>query len=160
MLSSSILIILIGFITGALLTFLVIFLGSPSIIMKESRSKYNFETTLEELRKVVEEKGWKLPCEHDLKATMAKFNFQVNDVAVLEICNPSYANNILSQDDERIVSSLMPCRIAVYEKSNGLVYISRMNSGLLSKPMNRIIRRTMTAASKDTEVILNRVIMK
>jgi len=152
--------LVIGLLGGLLITSLVVFFTSPSVMMKEDQSKYDFNTTIDELKAGIEEKGWKLPCTHDLRATMAKFDYEVRDVMVLEICNPAHANNILSQDDERVVSSLMPCRIAIYEKSDGKVYLSRMNSGFLAKPMARIIRRTMADASRETEEILDRVILK
>ncbi|MFZ5940935.1 MAG: DUF302 domain-containing protein [Bacteroidota bacterium] len=151
--------IIIGLAAGLLLFFLIVYTSLPRLMMKESRSRFDFSRTIEELKKGVEQQGWKLPCEHDLRATMDKFGYQVRDVVVLEICNPAYANEILSKNHERIVSSLMPCRIAVYEKADGSVYLSRMNSGILSKPMGRIIRKTMTRAARDTEQILQRVIM-
>jgi uncharacterized protein (DUF302 family) len=49
---------------------------------------------------------------------------------------------------------MMPCRISVYEKEDGSVWISRMNSGFLSKPMSPVIRRTMSAAAAEVEEII------
>ncbi len=150
--------IIIGIIAGAIIALLVIFLSAPSLMLKENKSKHDFETTLAEIEKSVETMGWKIPHVNDLQATMHKFGKDVRQVKVYEICHPDHAYKILNQDDERIVSSLMPCRIAVYEKSSGDVYVSRMNSGLMSKPMNKIIRNTMSDAAAETEQILAPVI--
>lgn len=150
--------IIIGLIAGAIVALLVVFLSSPSLMLKENKSKHDFETTLAEIEKSVESMGWKIPHVNDLQATMHKFGKDVRQVKVYEICHPDHAYKILSQDDERIVSSLMPCRIAIYEKSDGSVYLSRMNSGLMSKPMNKIIRNTMSDAAAETEQILAPVI--
>lgn len=150
--------IIIGLIAGAIIAVLVIFLSAPSLMLKENKSKHDFETTLAEIEKSVESMGWKIPHVNDLQATMHKFGKDVRQVKVYEICHPDHAYKILNQDDERIVSSLMPCRIAVYEKSSGDVYVSRMNSGLMSKPMNKIIRNTMSDAAAETEQILAPVI--
>ncbi len=150
--------IIIGLIAGAIIALLVIFFSAPSLMLKENKSKHDFETTLAEIEKSVESMGWKVPHVNDLQATMHKFGKDVRQVKVYEICHPDHAYKILSQDDERIVSSLMPCRIAVYEKSSGDVYVSRMNSGLMSKPMNKIIRNTMSDAAAETEQILAPVI--
>ena len=49
---------------------------------------------------------------------------------------------------------MMPCRISVYEKEDGSVWISRMNSGVVAKPMTKIIRKTMSAAAADVEEII------
>jgi uncharacterized protein (DUF302 family) len=150
--------IIIGLLAGVLVASLAIFFASPSLMLKENKSKHDFETTLAEIEKSVESLGWKIPHINDLQATMHKFGKDVRQVKLYEICHPEHAYRILSQDDERIVSSLMPCRIAIYEKSDGSVYVSRMNSGLMSKPMNKIIRSTMSVAAAETEQILAPVI--
>jgi len=75
-----------------------------------------------------------------------------------DICHPDLSYKILSQSEERIVSNLMPCRIAVYEKEDETVWISRMNSGFLAKPMSPIIRTTMSGAAKEVEEIISKVL--
>ena len=150
--------LVIGLLAGFIVALLVIFYSSPSLMLKENKSKHDFETTLAEIEKSVESMGWKIPHVNDLQATMHKFGKEVRQVKVYEICQPDHAFKILSQDDERIVSSLMPCRVAIYEKSDGSVYVSRMNSGLLSRPMNKIIRSTMSDAAAETEQILADII--
>ena len=150
--------LIIGIISGAVITLLVVFYSSPSIMLKENKSKHDFQTTMEELEKSVESVGWKIPHVNDLQATMNKFGKDVRQVKVYEICQPDHAFKILSQDDERIVSNMMPCRVAVYEKSDGSVYVSRMNAGLMAKPMGKLIRTTMSDAARETEIILEPVI--
>lgn len=149
-----------GFIAGILITLLILFYSTPSIMLSEDKSNYDFETTVQDFENSVKQAGWKIPHVNDLQASMKNFNFEVNKVKVYEICQPEYANKILSQDDERIVSTLMPCRVAIYEKSDGLVYISRLNSGNLAKPMNKLIRTTMSEAAKETEIMLQAIISK
>ncbi len=150
--------LIIGLLAGAIVALLILFISAPSMMLKENKSKHDFETTVAEIEKSVEAAGWKIPHVNDLQATMHKFGKDVRQVKVYEICHPDHAYKILKQDDERIVSTLMPCRIAIYEKSDGSVYVSRLNAGLMSKPMNKIIRSTMSEAAEDTEVILQPVI--
>lgn len=147
--------LLIGVIAGAILALVIVFYSSPSIMFKENKSNYDFQTTVTEFEKSVLEAGWKIPHVNDLQETMRKFGKDVRQVKVMEVCQPELAYQILSQDDERIVSSMMPCRVAIYERTDGTVYISRMNSGLLSKPMNKLIRTTMSEAAGDIEKILD-----
>lgn len=146
---------IIGLLAGGLVTTLLLFWLSPGIILKENQSKFNFEESVSRLEKVVEENGWKIPAKHDLQATLLKNGkSKVNSVVVLEICNPDLAEKILLTDDERIVSNMMPCRVAVYQKEDGKVYYSRMNAGLLSKAMGKVTRKQMSVAAKDTEKFL------
>jgi uncharacterized protein (DUF302 family) len=146
--------LILGGIIGIVVALAIVFFSAPSMMFKENKSKHDFETTIAELEKSVEVKGWKLPHVNDLQATMEKFGKDVRKVKVYEICQPDHAYRILSQDDERIVSALMPCRIAVYEKSDGLVYLSVLNAGLMSRPMNKLIRSTMSIAARETEEIM------
>jgi uncharacterized protein (DUF302 family) len=97
---------------------------------------------------------------HDLQATMKKFGKEVRSVKVLELCHPDHSYEILNRSEEKIVSSMMPCRISVYEKEDGSVWISRMNSGLLAKPMSPVIRKTMSAAAADVEEIIAEVMQE
>jgi uncharacterized protein (DUF302 family) len=89
---------------------------------------------------------------------MAKFNKEVKAVKVYELCHPDHSGRILSESDERIVSSMMPCRVAIYEKDDGKIYVSRMNSGMMAKAMGGLIAEVMADAFQENEIILDAVI--
>ena len=125
----------------------------------ENESKYNFAETVEKLTAEIEKKTWKLSAVHDLQETLKKNGTAVLPIKVFALCHPKHSSKILLKDDERIVSSLMPCRVSVYEKSNGKSYISRMNTGVLAKSMGGIVEEVMIASSKEVEEILNSLIL-
>lgn len=127
-------------------------------MFKESQSKLGFDATVSKIQEKIDANGWKTPAVHDLQMTMKKFDHDVRSVKVFEICHPDHSYQILKESDERIVSNMMPCRISVYEKHDGSVWISRMNSGVVAKPMNKIIRKTMSSAASDVEVIIAEVL--
>jgi uncharacterized protein (DUF302 family) len=52
---------------------------------------------------------------------------------------------------------MMPCRVAVYQKSDGNTIISRMNTGLLSRVFDATVRDVMAQASRETNKILSAV---
>ncbi|MCK5734928.1 MAG: DUF302 domain-containing protein [Spirochaetaceae bacterium] len=142
------------FTAGIVLTAVVGILAMPSLMMLEDKSPYDFDKTIEVFEQSVKDKGWKIPAVHDLQATMKKFDKDVMSVKVYELCHPDHAGLILAANDERIVSSLMPCRVAFYEKEDGSVYMSRMNSGLVAKTFGGLIAEVMAIASADVEVML------
>lgn len=150
--------IIIGVVSGIFLGLLILFLSAPKLMFNEDMSNKDFDTTVAELEKAIDEKGWKTPVIHDLQATLHKFGKEVESVKIFEICNPDYSYEILSRNEEKMISSMMPCRISVYEKQDGSVWISRMNSGFLAKPMSRIVRKTMTAATDDVEEIIAKIL--
>jgi uncharacterized protein (DUF302 family) len=150
--------ILIGVAGGVVLGLLVAYLISPGLMFRQDSHTQDFDTVVEKIDKVVQQRGWKIPHVHDLQATMQKFGKEVRSVKVFEICHPDHSYEILSRDDEKIVSNMMPCRIAVYEKEDGSVWISRMNTGLMARPMSKVTRRTMSAAAGEVEEIIAEVL--
>ncbi len=148
----------IGLIAGALIMLIVMYQMAPSMMMLEDETKYNFEESVSRLEESVKKQGWKISHVHDLQKTMAKFDKDVKAVKVFELCHPDHAGQILEADDERIVSSLMPCRVAIYEKNDGKVYASRMNSGMMAGTMGGLIAEVMEQAALDNEVILKAIL--
>ncbi len=148
-----------GFVVGLLLTIFTMYQMAPGMMMMEDASSITgFDSTVAKFEASVKEHGWKIPKIHDLQKTMKKFNKEVKPVKVFELCHPDHAGKILEKSDERIVSSLMPCRVAIYEKADGKVYVSRMNSSLMASMMDGIIPEVMDEAAKDTEKILKAVL--
>lgn len=150
--------IVVGLVLGLLLAFFITFISAPALMFKETRMEGDFASTVEKVEKVVLDHGWKIPHVHDLQATLKNFGKEVRSVKVFELCNPDYAYEILSKDQERVISTMMPCRLAVYEKKDGAVYISRMNSGTVAKPMSKVVRKTMSVAAKEMEEIIDEVL--
>jgi len=152
--------IIIGLLAGIIIGLLIVYFAASPLMFKENRNLKDFNTTVAKVEEAVVAKGWKIPHVHDLQATLKKFDKDVRSVKVFEICHPDHSYEILSRDQERIVSNLMPCRIAVYEKQDGTVWISRMNSGVIAKSMSKVIRKTMSAAARDVEEIIAEVLQE
>lgn len=109
---------------------------SSSEVILETASPLGFEETIAKIKSNAKALGWKVP------KKWAK-NFQRNlkrvtkvDIGrnlVIEMCEPYAAVELLIHDKYKKFLSMMPCSVAVYEKSDGKVYISMMNMRLLSK---------------------------
>ena len=150
---------ILGFVLGIIVTAVVVYKAAPGMMILEDESKFaTFEETVETFEQSVKDHDWKISTIHDLQKSMAKFGTDVMAVKVFELCHPEHAGRILAKSDERIVSSLMPCRVAIYEKADGKVYISRMNSGLMASTMGGIIPEVMDDAASQNEEILEAVL--
>ena len=96
----------------------------------EKSSPLGFEETIDKLVANGKALGWKLPRKW-------RKNFQKNlkkvtkvDIGrslVVEMCEPHAAVKLLTHDKYKKFLSMMPCSVAVYEKSDGKVYLSMMN---------------------------------
>ena len=145
---------LTGLITGILGTILLAIILVPKILFTVSESKFDFEETASMIEESTKENNWSMPNQYDLQATMAKHGLTVKPVKVYSICKPDIAIRILENDLYRHVSAMMPCRIAIFQKSDGKTYVSRMNAGLLSKLLGGHVKEVMTDAGQDSEKIL------
>lgn len=146
--------LIIGILVGIGLTLIVLYYRAPSLMLTENESKFSFEETEVKLTESLEEINWKLLNIHDLQAKMKANGYDVLDAKVFDVCKPELASKILKNDEERIVSPLMPCRIAIYKRSNGKTYFSRLNSGLIAKPMMGVVPEVMKIAATEIELLL------
>jgi uncharacterized protein (DUF302 family) len=124
----------------------------------ENKSKYNLEETISKLNEAVSKSDWKLIHMHDLEQLMLKNGHEVLPAKVMEICAPSFAFKLLSKDEERVYSNMMPCRLSVYEKSDGKTYVSRMNIEQFASSMGGVIQEVMTIAFRGAEDFISQVI--
>jgi len=144
---------LLGFVAGVLLTGMLVWTMAPGAMMIESHSNLGFDDTVQAIQDNAAGQNWIVPNVTRLDKSLAKHGHDVLPVAVIELCKSDLAAQILSGDDARIVSSLMPCRVAVYEKSNGDVIMSRMNTALMSKMFGGLVTEVMSEATEETERI-------
>ncbi len=149
---------LISFIAGAVLVAIVGISVAPGMMINESESLYSYKDTIEIIQAEAEALGWKIPAVHVISNSVASGGYDVAPVTVIELCKVDLAGQILSDDESRVVSSMMPCRVAVYETSDGNVIVSRMNTGMMSKLFGGDIERLMADATSETEQILGTVL--
>lgn len=123
----------------------------------EHLSRYDFAKTVDLLVAEAERRDWKIPYVHDLQQSLAKSGKTVNPVKVIEICKPQYSGQMLELNHERIMSVMMPCRISVYEKEDGLTYIGLINAGEMTAGLQVNIAKVMKDASDETFEIVKLV---
>lgn len=106
---------------------------APQMLL-EIESPLDFYDTLDKLVENAKAEGWKVPKKW-------RVNFQRNlekvtgeDIGpneVIKMCEPFAAVKMLKHDKYKQLTAMMPCTIAVYEKSDGKTYISMMNMNML-----------------------------
>lgn len=153
----NILFVIGGLVAGILLTSLLAYKAAPGMMLKEAESKYNFERSVEVFEQTALNMGWKIPTVHDMQLTMENFGKEVNKMKVFELCHPEHAYEILSRDKERIVSNMMPCRVSIYEKSDGKTYISWMNTAMMGNMMGGVVADVMGIASAESEKMISSI---
>ncbi len=147
----------VGLLLGIFLISVLMFLSAPSLMMIESESMYDFDETVSRFKEIVNQSDWGILNTHDMQEVKSNLGYDVLPVKVFDLCSGEYSYEILKNDDERIVTPMMPCRVSIYEKSNGNTYIGMMNSGLVARLFGGTINEVMQKATVETREIVNQL---
>ncbi|MBK7030388.1 MAG: DUF302 domain-containing protein [Bacteroidales bacterium] len=124
-------------------------------LLIEKASPYSLEKTAELIVAESERQNWKVPAVHDLQQTLAKSGKVVMPVKVIELCKPELAGKILELNHERSISVFMPCRISVYEKEDGITYLSVMNAEAMAGFLPESVAGIMVEAATGSLSIID-----
>jgi uncharacterized protein (DUF302 family) len=125
------------------------------MMVHEKQSPYDFDKTVELIQANAKSNKWLVPKVYDFQKSLVKYQqADPGRVKVLKICQPEYASEMLSQDDSKFVAAMMPCSIAVYEKSDGKVYVSSMNMDLMAKMFSGVVGDALSKVASDDARIL------
>lgn len=138
----------------SLLTFLFA-CSAGHIMMNEEKSPFDFDKTVTTIVENAKANQWLVPKVYDFQAALiARGQADPGKIKIIKLCRPEYAAKMLSDEDSRYVSVMMPCSVSVYEKSDG-VYVSSMNMSLMSKVMGGHVGEILADVAADDKVILD-----
>lgn len=147
---------LLGVLVGILLTAIAIWQIMPKFLVHIVQSKHGLEETVSEIEKATLEKGWKVPHIYDIQKTLQGSGYdKMTPLKIISMCQPDHAYSLLSSETEKFISSMMPCRAAVYGKKDGKTYIAYMNISLMSKLFGGRIAKIMGDVSTEQNEIFS-----
>lgn len=130
----------------------------PDLMFVTVKSQHSFEETKQIIKAEVESQGWVNSGENSIADSVEKHTGKsLPPVTVLKVCHADHAYNILSKQEFRYLSALMPCSVSVYEDDNGQVYISHFNTGLMGLIFAEPVKSIMT---QDVTTFLNALTSK
>ncbi len=151
----------IGIIVGAGLLGVAAWSSAPSLMLSEIESPYGVDETVakiqESAKRVNQEKGtrWVSPSVKPLHKSIKKHGgADLLPVMLVDLCEPDHASNILRNDQDRILSVMMPCTISVYQKSDGKTYIGHMNAGLMGGMFGGNVAKIMSVVDDQQQEFL------
>ena len=124
----------------------------------EDESKYEFNKTVVELKLVLEKNGWNVAEKRDMKEHYSQFGFETRDIVTFEICKPKGAVDILNEDKYTRMVPFMPMRVAIYKKSDGKIYISRLKLMMMGKMNTGVVKKVMKVGAIDLEKAVEELI--
>lgn len=151
----------LGFVAGVLATVGAVAFLTQQRMVGAAPSSRSFEATCAAVESVVgEAEGWSLPMASlDMMRKLADKGHVpkgLRRVRLFFVCNPGIAARVLGERPE--MAGIMPCTWAVYERSNGSVWLAKMNIGLMARLFGGGVGPAMREVAAADERFLGRVL--
>jgi len=151
--------LLVGIILGGIICGFVFWKTMPNLMLTITKSKYGFDDTYSLIEDSIVDHNWDIQRVYDIEECMRTFGHDsITNIMIFSICKPDNVATILKNDDDKKVTAIMPCRIAIYEDSNGDTYVSRLNISLMSKMFGGVIEDVMQGVAADEKNILDGIV--
>jgi uncharacterized protein (DUF302 family) len=147
-----------GFLGGIVFTGVLAFNFMGDLMFNETVSPFGMEETIARIQHNIQgltkEKGWTLSGLRNPGRAVQADGGNTLPVMMVEACSTKYSKPILNDDKVRFLSILMPCKVSVYKKSDGKVYIATMNAGLMGKMFGSTVSEVMGYVAEDQKKFL------
>lgn len=154
--------IILGFVLGVIFTGITISVSSGEMMVKELKSPYDFDKTVEVMaERINSKKGWHVTTIIDQnKETIESGGFAIGNFKIIKYCHGGYSARMLKADDRKKLGNMMPKSFAVYEKSDGQVFISTMNGAIMGKIFGGEIETIIEEVSLEVEDMMRFINLK
>jgi uncharacterized protein (DUF302 family) len=141
-----------GLVVGVLLMGVLVYMALPRMMLRVHRSALDFDSTVTSIENAAESHEWKVPKIYDIQGSIVSAGHaDMTRLKVISLCHPHHAYTLLSRDENKFVAGIMPCRVAVYEATDGIVYISELDMGRLAGLFGGEIGEVMNTISGEQE---------
>ena len=146
----------LGFMVGVVVVALTGYQMMPHLMFKERVSPFGLEETVARIQQNIQNTGggWALSGLRNPAKAVQSDGGNVLPVMMIEACSTKYSKPILKDDTVRFLSILMPCKISVYKKNDGKVYIGTMNAGLMGKMFGPMVGEVMGHVAEDQKLFM------
>ena len=128
-------------------------------MFKVSKSKHDFEQTVQLVHQNALRVGWDVPWNFELQQHYREGGFSdMTKVVNMYLCNPQGGYDIMKDDVFKPMAVLMPTAVSVYETSGGDVYVSRMNLGRMSAVFGGTVKGALKGGGANLEKALEGVV--
>ena len=128
-------------------------------MFKVSRSRHEFEPTVQQLHDNALHVGWDVPWTFELQQHYREQGLSdMTKVVNLYLCYPQGGYDIMKADVYKPMATMMPTAVSVYETSRGEVYVARMNLGRMSMMFRGTVRKTLREGGARLESALSGVV--
>ena len=153
---------ILGFLAGVLFTAIVLNISAGNMMVKEFRSPYDFDKTVEVMTQRINAKeGWHVTEVIDQNHEVSVHGgFPIGNFKIIKYCHGAYSAKVLVKDENKKYGNMMPKSFAVYQKSDGSVYVSTMNGGIMGKLFGGEFEKIIEEVSIEVEDMMRFINLK
>jgi len=143
--------LLAAFMAGVIAVCAVLWSSAQGLAFREIESPYGVEETVARIQQNIQQagNGWALAGLRNPGKAVEQDGGNTLPVLMVEACSTRYSGPILKNDAVRFLSILMPCKISVYKKNDGKVYIGLMNAELIGSLFGAEVHALMKQVAAD-----------
>lgn len=141
---------------GVMAALLLVWSSIGGLMFSERLSPYTVEETTARIQQNIQAagNGWSISGLRNPAKPIEAEGGNVLPVLLIEACSAQYSGPILKDDGVRFLSLLMPCKISVYKKSDGKVYIGYLNAGMIGSLFGPLVGDIMAKVVVDQQGFL------
>ncbi len=145
-----------GALAGIIFTAVTLNLSAGRMMIKEIKSPYDYEKTIETIvNRVNSMEEWHIVTVYDMnKEVIENGGKPIGKYSIIKYCSGKYASEMLSADDRKPMGAMMPKAFAVYEKSDGQVYLATSNGAVMGKLFGGETEKLIEKVSLEVEDML------
>lgn len=129
--------------------------NQPQMVVVVQSNK-PFAETLKAFRDEAIKAGWSVLNSTNMAGILSERGFTLAPVVILDVCSGKYSAQILRNDAYRPISAFMPCRISIYQTTDGKVFVTRMNTAAFTSMMPAEVADVMKSSDAEIAQIIAR----
>jgi len=131
-------------------------LSAGNMMLKEIKSPFDFEKTISVLtERINAQPGWHVAKVIDQNEEVTNHGGKpIGKFSIVQYCNGKSSSKMLSADDRKKIGAMMPKAFAVYEKSDGQVYLATSNGMVMGKLFGGETESLIEGVSLEVEQML------
>ncbi|MBN2486845.1 MAG: DUF302 domain-containing protein [Bacteroidales bacterium] len=145
-----------GILVGIVFTGITLNLSAGKMMVKEMKSPYGYEKTIETIvERINAMPEWHVVTVYDMNSEVTKYGGKpIGKYSIIKYCSGKYASEMLIADDRKTMGAMMPKAFAVYEKTDGQVYVATSNGAVMGKLFGGETETLIEKVSLEVEGIL------
>lgn len=145
-----------GLLAGILFAGIALNLSVGRMMIREMKSPYDFEKTVETIStRINNQPGWHVVTVIDQNQAVQDYGgVAIGKFNIIQYCSGKYSSAMLLADDRKIIGAMMPKNLAVYEKSDGQVYVATSNGAVMGKLFGGETEELIEQVSLEVEEML------